>query len=213
MKDETAQIEQRVKRYWYNDGIGELMGGGIFLLLALYFSAQQYLGDRSFAGGLLQAGFVVVLIGSAFLARRLIGWLKEQVTYPRTGYVEYRSGGRNIRLMRVLSAGIAMLVAMAAIFITRRFNTIDAMTALTGLLVAVILIVKQGWASGIGRFYFLSMVSVALGVGLSISGLAQGYNLGLYYGLMGIAFAVSGGLTLMKYLRENPLIPGDENER
>jgi len=102
---------------------------------------------------------------------------------------------------------------MAGIFITRRFNTIDAMVALTGLLVAVILIVKQGWASGIGRFYFLSMVSVALGVVLSISGLAQGYNLGLYYGLMGIAFAVLGGLTLMKYLRENPLIPGDENER
>ncbi|HLA87150.1 MAG TPA: hypothetical protein VJL10_03950, partial [Anaerolineales bacterium] len=63
MKDETSQIEQRVKRYWYSDGIGELMGGGMFLLLGLYFSAQQYLDGQSFVGGLLQAGFLVILIG------------------------------------------------------------------------------------------------------------------------------------------------------
>lgn len=28
MKDNVSDVEQRVKRYWYADGFGELVGGG-----------------------------------------------------------------------------------------------------------------------------------------------------------------------------------------
>lgn len=212
MKDETSQIEQRVKRYWYRDGIGELMGAGMFLLLGLYFSAQQYLGDQSFVGGLLQSGFVVILIGGVFLTRRLVNVLKARVTYPRTGYVKYRTNNRHANLMRVLSAVVAMTVAMISIIVVGRFDMIDAMVAVTGVLVAVILSVKQGWSSGVGRFYFLSAASLVFGGILSVSGFARGYNLGMFYGLMGIAFAISGGLTLKRYLRENPLPAEAGNE-
>ncbi|MBK7453585.1 MAG: hypothetical protein IPJ46_07660 [Anaerolineales bacterium] len=69
MKDETSQIEQRIKRYWYRDGIGEMMGGVMFLVLAGYFSLQQYLGDESFIGGILQAGLVLLLIGGVYVGR------------------------------------------------------------------------------------------------------------------------------------------------
>jgi hypothetical protein len=205
MKDETSQIEQHVKRYWYSDGIGELMGGGVFLLLGAYFSLQQYVGDQSFVGGLLQAGFVLILISVVFLARRLITVLKVRLTYPRTGYVEYRTNNRNANLMRVLSVVAAMTVAMVSIFVARKFERIDAMVAVTGVLVAVIAIVKQGLSSRVGRFYLFSAASLVLGGILSVSGFARGYNLGLFYGLMGIVFAISGGLTLKRYLRENPL--------
>ncbi|MBI5842053.1 MAG: hypothetical protein HZB19_18355 [Chloroflexi bacterium] len=212
MKDEISQIEQRVKRYWYSDGIGELTGGGVFLLLGLYFTAQQYFGDESLAGSLLQTAFIVILIGALFLGRKLINFLKARVTYPRTGYVEYRQSGRNAILMRVLSAVVAMIVAGAAILITRRIDAIDSTVALTGILVGVILVVNQGWSSRMGRFYFLSAASFVLGGVLSVSGLPRGYNLGLFYALMAIAFAVSGGLTLKHYLRENelPLETGNE---
>ena len=91
MKDETTQIRQRVNRYWYSDGIGEMMGGVMFFLLAVYFSLQQYLGDESFIGGLLQAGLVLLLIGGVFVGRRVVNTVKARITYPRTGYVEYRT--------------------------------------------------------------------------------------------------------------------------
>ena len=48
-----------------------------------------------------------------------------------------------------------------------------------------------------------------LGILLSVSGLPNGYSLGLFYGLMGVFFMISGGLTLQHYLSENPL-PGEE---
>ncbi len=205
MKDETSQIEQRVKRYWYSDGIGEMMGGVMFFLLAVYFSLQQYLGDESFIGGMLQAGFVLLLIGGMFVSRRVISIVKARITYPRTGYVEYRTNSGNAVLMRILAMFTAMIVASISILVVRRFDSIDAMVAVTGLLVAVIFAVKQGLTSGLGRFYFMSALSIVLGGVLSVSGFPRGYNLGLFYGLMGLAFVISGGLTLKSYLRENPL--------
>ena len=205
MKDETSQIEQRVKRYWYSDGIGEMMGGVMFLVLAAYFSLQQYLGDESFIGGMLQAGLVLLLIGGVYVGRRVVNSAKARITYPRTGYVEYRTNSRNAVLMRVLAALTAMTVASVSIIVVRRFDSIDAMVAVTGLLVAVIFAVKQGLTSGLGRFYFLSAAALVFGGILSVSGFTRGYNLGLFYGLMGLAFVISGGLTLKSYLRENPL--------
>jgi hypothetical protein len=212
MKDETSKIEQRVKRYWYSDGIGELIGAGTFFLLGLYFSAQQYVGDQSFFGGLLQASFVLILISGVFVSRRVVNLVKARITYPRTGYVEYRVNTKNARSMRLLTAVVGMTVAMVSIFVVRSFHRIDAMVALTGLLVAVVFIVKQGLTTGVGRFYFLSAVSLVLGGILSVSGFARGYNLGLFYGLMGLGFAISGGLTLKRYLHENPLPMEAANE-
>jgi len=62
MKENFSDVEQRVKRYWYVDGFGELVGGGgMCLILALYFAAQQYFSDDSLIGGLLQASLVLVV--------------------------------------------------------------------------------------------------------------------------------------------------------
>ncbi|MBK8419827.1 hypothetical protein [Candidatus Villigracilis saccharophilus] len=212
MKDETSQIEQRIRRYWYKDGIGEMMGGVMFLVLAAYFSLQQYLGDESFISGILQAGLVLLLIGGMYVGRRVVNSAKARITYPRTGYVEYRTNSRNAVLMRILAAFTAMTVASMSVFVARKFDSIDAMVAVTGVLVAVILMVKQGWGSGLGRFYFLSAASLVLGGILSVSGFVRGYNLGLFYALMGIAFLISGGLILKRYLNENPLPVESVNE-
>src|SRR5512138_3625395 len=104
MKDNLSDVEQRVKRYWYVDGFGELVGGGgMCLILAVYFATQQYFGDDSLVGRLLQVGLFFVLVGGMFLVRRLINAAKLRVTYLRTGYVEY-SQPQNKRLMAVLSA-------------------------------------------------------------------------------------------------------------
>lgn len=212
MNNNLSDVEQRVKRYWYIDGIGELMGGGVFLLLGLYFSAQQYFGDQSLVGVLLQSGFAVILIGGVLIGRRLINLLKTRFTYPRTGYVEYPTTEKNAMWRRIFTAAIAMAVAIASIVITRRIDAIDSMVAVTGVLAAIILLVKQGWSSGVPRFYILSAASLILGIVLSVSGLPSGYNLGAFYGLMGTAFAISGGLTLRRYLQGNPAPVETQNE-
>ena len=206
MKDNVSDVEQRVKRYWYVDGFGELVGGGgMCLILALYFSAQQYLGDDSLISGLLQASLVLVLLGGMFLVRRLISAAKLRVTYPRTGYVEYRTSEKNRLVTGILSGVVGMIMAMTFIFIVRQFNKIDAMVAVSGVVMGIILLVKQVWTVKVKRFYILSAMALIYGAVLSVSGFPRGYNLGLFYALMSLSFVISGGLTLKKYLDENPL--------
>jgi hypothetical protein len=115
--------------------------------------------------------------------------------------------------MRILSGFVAMAVAVAAVIIARRIQSIDSMVAITGVLVAVIFLIKPGLSSGVARFYFFSLLALALGGALSVSGFASGYNLGLFYGVMGLTFMISGGLVLRHYLSENPMPVGAENGR
>ena len=205
MKDNLSDVEQRVRRYWYVDGFGELVGGGgMCLILAAYFASQQYFGDAALIGTLLQVSLFFVLVGGMFVVRRLINAAKLRVTYPRTGYVEY-SQPQNRRLMGALSAIVGMAMAMTFIFIVRQFNRIDAMVAVSGAVMGIILFVKQVWSAKVKRFYILSVAAVLYGMALSVSGFPRGYNLGLFYGLMSLSFAISGGLTLKRYLDENPL--------
>jgi hypothetical protein len=213
MQSNLSDVEQRVKRYWYTDGIGELTGGGMFILLGIYFAAQQYFGEHSLFSGLLQAGLVIFLIGGMSLGRWLIKALKSRVTYPRTGYVEYHVDPQSTNRRRVIVAVVAGLVAAFSLVFAKRIASFLNLTlALTGILVGVILIFLQGRGSGLERFYALGAVSIVLGTALSLSGLPDGYGLGLFYGLMGIAFVISGGIVLHRYLQDNPLPPEDERE-
>lgn len=205
MKDNFSDVEQRVRRYWYVDGFGELVGGGgMCFILAIYFAAGEYFGAESFFGGILQASMVLVLLGGIVLVRRLVNAAKQQVTYPRTGYVEY-SQPKNKVAASVLSAAVGIVMAVTFVFTVRQFNKIDGMVAISGLVMGIILFAKQVWTVRVKRFYILSVASIIYGGILAVSGLARGYNLGIFYALMSISFALSGGLTLKKYLDENPL--------
>jgi len=62
------------------------------------------------------------------------------------------------------------------------------------------------------RFYVLGGLAIVLGIVLAYSDLPQMYTLTLFYGLLGIAILLSGGLVLRRYLTENPpqLEPNNE---
>jgi hypothetical protein len=182
------------------------------LLLAIYFAAQEYFGNDSIISSVLQASLVLVLLGGIFVVQRLIGAAKLRVTYPRTGYVEYPSP-QNKRVIAVLSAIVGMIMAMTFVFIVRQFSRIDGLVAVSGVAMGIILFLKQVWTVKVKRFYILSAVAALYGLMLSVSGFPRGYNLGLFYVLMSLSFAISGGLTLRNYLEENPLHTELGNER
>jgi hypothetical protein len=204
---ELSQVEQRVKRYWYEDGIAELAGGGMFVLLGLYFAIQEIFGEKSLVSVILQVSLALLMIAGAFGVRWLVNLLKTRLTYPRTGYVQYRVNERDAKHRRYTIAGSAMLIAVASVVSADYIRAFDSMVLVTGLLVGLILIVLRGKSAGLKRFYVLGVLAVLLGGALSMSGLAQIFNLTLFYGLSGITFIVSGGLTLHRYLREHPLQP------
>lgn len=208
MQSNISDVEKRITRYWYTDGIAEVIGGGMFLLLGLYFAAQEFMGQNSLASGLLQTSLALLMIGGAFVSRRLVNALKARLTYPRTGYVEYQINEDQMKRRRVWAFALAFVVSVLTMIFVRTFQIVDSLVAVTGVMVGLILIILRAKSAGITRFYFLGGISLVLGLALSVSRLPNGYSLGLFYGLMGICFLISGGITLAKYLRDNPL-PGD----
>jgi hypothetical protein len=205
MRTNVSDVEQRVKRYWYTDGIGELIGGGMFILMGVYFALQEFLGQDSLVSGILQASLILVLIGGMFIGRRLINALKTRVTYPRTGYVEYQVEEGAIKSRRIWIMLLAFAISALTMIFVRLFQFFDSIVAVTGVAVGLILVILRAKSARLARFYMLGAVSVLLGLGLSVSGLPNAYSLGLFYGLMGLCFMISGGLTLRRYLEENPL--------
>lgn len=205
MQHNLFEVEQHVKRYWYTDGIGELIGGGMFILLAIYFALQEFLGQNSLVGGILQVSLILVMIGGMAISRKLVTALKTRLTYPRTGYVEYHVDERNLRSRRIWVILLAFTISALTMVFVRLFQSFDSIVAVTGVAVGLILVILRAKAAGLTRFYALGLISIALGLALSVSKLPNGYSLGLFYGLMGLCFMISGGLTLRRYLEENPL--------
>ncbi|MBN1454434.1 MAG: hypothetical protein JW963_25680 [Anaerolineales bacterium] len=208
--NDMKQVEQRVKRYWYADGIAEIASGGMFLLLGLYFGVLGYFEEGSLVSVILQVSMVLVMIGGAFGVRWLVNTLKSRLTYPRTGYVEYRVNEKDAKQRRWIVVAVAIIVASASILLVDYIRGLDSMVLITGVLVGIIFIALRGKSSGLKRFYALGGLAIVMGIALAYSNLSQVYTLSLFYGLLGIAILISGGLVLRSYLQENP--PPSEND-
>lgn len=206
------EVEQRVKRYWYTDGIAELAGGVMFILLGLYFGIQGYVGENSLVSIILQVSLALLIIAGAFGVRWLVNVLKARLTYPRTGYVKYRVNESDAKRRRWVVAGLAMVVAIASILLVDTLRGLDSMVLVTGLLVGVIFIALRGKSAGLKRFYALGVLAILLGVCLAFANLPQAYSLGLLYGLLGLVLLISGALVLRRYLSENPLPTEGDHE-
>jgi hypothetical protein len=211
-KDDMNQVERRVKRYWYTDGIAELASGGMFILLGLYFGVLGYFQEGSLISVILQVSMVLVMIGGAYGVRWLVNTMKSRLTYPRTGYVEYRVNEKDAKIRRYVVVAAAMIIAIASIVLGDYIRDLDSMVLITGVLVGIIFIALRGNSSGLKRFYVLGGLAIVLGIVLAYSKLPQVYSLALFYGLLGVAILISGGLVLQRYLAENPPISENGNE-
>jgi len=212
MKDDFAEVEQRVKRYWFSDGIGELAGGGMFLLLAAYFGIPQFLGENNLFSVILQSSLVLVMVAGIFVVRWLVTVLKTRLTYPRTGYVEYRVDRNNALRRRMLTMAVAMVIAFLMVLLAGSIQVVDSTVLVTGVVVGVVFVILRGKSYGVQRFYLLGAISIVIGTALSFSRLPNGYSLAAFYGLMGLGVVISGGWVLFRYLKKNPLPTESDNE-
>ena len=204
MNHDLKEPGLRAVRYWYVDGTFELAFGGLCLLLAAYFYAQASLSD-SWMAGLLSGLLVLVLIGGGYLVNRLTRALKERLTYPRTGFVSYqreRGMRRSVRIA-VIFAASALIAGLLVLFVAGRPNGFELMPGVTGLIFGAV-IAFIGYRTALLRFYLLAALSLVFGAGLSVSGLSEGLDLAAFYGALSLVLFTFGGVTLWRYLRDNP---------
>ncbi len=206
-KDASSLAAQRAQQYWLVDGIAELVMGGFFVVLGLYFGAQAILPEDSFAASMLAPAMLLVVVGGGLASRTVIKKIKERLTYPRTGSLPYRQPSKRRRwLTAVLAFGMALLIS--ALFASGP-DSISWIPAISGILFGAYWL-YYGHQIGLTRFYILAAISAVTGGTVTFSGMRESIGLPLYYLVMGVFLLVSGGVTLWSYLRNAPR-PGEES--
>jgi hypothetical protein len=206
MNDDINHTVQRTRQYWFIDGLAELSVGGLFILLGVYFFIQAILPAGSLALLIFQLSFVFILFGMIFISRYLLNKLKSRITFPRTGYVSYKKASKKQKL---LSASLAILIASLPIilFFTTPLS-VNWIPVFTGLLVGTIWLISA-LRIGLLRLYLQALLSLIMGVLISLANLDTYPSLAIYYGVMGTVLAMSGGIILAKYLSQHPAIEND----
>jgi hypothetical protein len=203
--DSISRVEERVYRHWYEDGLGELTSGGLFLLFAFYFGGHVWLEKGNPTGRLLLDGGLILLLIFGILATRwLLGVMKAHLTYPRTGYVELNSPER-ISFNRALTTLVGLVGAVLVFFWGKTAGSYSWAPAAIGLLFGIVYLIVAIKSGGLRRFYLLAAFSAVLGFGLWFSLLLVTFNLALFYVVLGLLSMISGGVTLARFLKEHPI--------
>ncbi len=128
--NDIDRLMKQTQRYWYEDGFWD-MGLGSFSLLAGFISAVQALAPRDLLPGpLVDIAGPLLLIGGGFAITWMINRLKSNVTFPRTGYVNYERRGPG-RLVRLVALAL-LAAAMAAGTVVVNRNTLN-LTVIFGI--------------------------------------------------------------------------------
>ena len=201
MNDQNKEINEtikRTKRYWYVDGFSEI-GVGLLLIVIILFNhlagmvQQPVLQIILFVVGLP----VLILLGSRGLSRVVVK-LKEKYTYPRTGYVAYQGKTGSRRWKRVLLSGtLGLLVGALTSLLSGSLPIIYQQGFVTVMIACAYTYI--GYSIGLKRFYWIAGTTIALGLGLILSGMAEMRFFLTFFIGQGLIWIISGVVALRQY--------------
>jgi hypothetical protein len=203
--DQVASLLKRPKLYYNIDGVGELGMGVMMLGFGLMMWVQPHAPKGS--AWLRNAG-VLCLAALLYYGTKAI---KERVTYPRTGFVEYRK--RDGVRSAIAAALLVPLFAVGIRVVHGHHWYMPPFGSLYGLFLSA------GYAYGIARVArWKLIVAVAMAAGslalayppASLTGAVA--DIGTYalcFLLFGPLFLISGAISFWLYLRRTPA-PGVE---
>ncbi len=205
MRRDIDQTIQRSRRYWYDDGLGEIAIGVVLMAVGALLLTEAF---RLIPPGISALALPVVVIGGWWLAGLAVRAAKNRITYPRTGYVRYPRPARRPRRL-VIAVGVgAAFAALAVVLALLAPASLAWLPTSDGVLVGAFF-VYMAYSAGLARFYLLGLVSVIAGLSTSLSGLGDSMGSGVYFAATGAAIALSGVVVLALYLRSTRPPEGD----
>lgn len=192
---------KRTERYWYEDGIWEIGFGLINLLLAGYFGAAEWVLANRLPAPVLAILQMATLLGIFWLMARVVRFLKERITYPRTGYVAYRRGPLKQRARRVLLISLVSGGLAAALVLISASSTLHSSTPIITGVVMSGMIVYLAVRFNLLRMYGLAVLTLAFSIITALLPVSETSGRVLFFGSYGLVFLLSGCLVLAGYLR------------
>ncbi len=210
-RNTVDEVRKRTERYWYEDGIWEISFGLAIAVLAGVNFLVVSLAKTNFPAGILVL-LQVASIGIVFLlVGRLVRFLKERITYPRTGYVCYHkpaplSRARRILVMVLLATGLSALIGLLS-----AFGVVATSVALiTGIILGTAL-VYLGVHFDLMRMFVLAALTLALGGAVALLPVGESFGTAFFFGGFSLLFLFSGAGALWSYLRRTQSAGADDD--
>jgi len=201
---ELRALENRPRRYWNVDGIPELMMGLVWILWGGALLVGEAL-PRGSAANVYWMVFPAVLVLSGVASNWAIKKLKERLTYPRTGYIEYREPARHVRLLTGLMV-VVTAAALAALIVTGRAAGLEHTAApAIGVILSLAFVVASIRQKAP---HFLALAGVALALGAAFATLKLGFAaINWLFVWLGVVATIMGVWRLRRYLQQHPAEP------
>jgi len=214
--DQVESLLKRPMAYDNIDGVGELSIGFMFLSFALLGWLQVHTPEHSIWNRMyvlfIWVGLMILVITLGSKA------IKKYVTYPRTGFVKYRTRDTigPLIVVLIIAFGVSALAATGLFLATRsRWNLMPALPF--GLLIAASYAfgigrtVRWKWAVAVSMLLGSMMIAVLparltgiLASGSWVTTMFRAESIGAYLlcaMLYGVVFLISGGVSFGLYLR------------
>ncbi len=197
MKEDIEGIMRSTRRYWYQDGFVEIAIGLLFGLVGVGVYLQQVALGNPTLLIVLVVGLMAFILAGSLIVQWLVPRLKQRITYPRTGYVEYDH--RRDRRARWLPIAVALALAILTLTIPDAF-------AGTGVIVGLLLcgiLSYLAYRSSVWRLVVAAVVAVAVGIASHYLALSDLGGTALVFAVVGASLLIGGSLALIAYLRRS----------
>lgn len=195
-EQQLDHYRRQANRYCFEDGFMEMVFGTIFLVMAigmfLMFSV-----DHAYMW-IVTIGFLVVVFSLAFGASRLVGGLKERITYLRSGYVET---GNHKAIPRWVEIAGALTIIGVSFVMPNDFPQ----PAIINAMGVTFILGTIAYRVGLSRLYGVMFLAIALGFVVFYIGDVDVIQAAGPFASTGVLLLISGGLTFYNYLHTHPV--------
>lgn len=220
--------EQRAFRSWFADGLSTLVAGVGCLVVAFFLLYDH---DRPVTPLSIAITFLVFFLYGAVLLRQrqIVEWLKSRITYPRTGYAlppslaEDPAAATGLTVLSLQATGRKRSPEAEKVDADRRRHVMIMAVAVT-VAISGMMLVQNRWSCAVAG----ALITVSLWYGarkeqwlswVTLGGLPLvGFAMSIFYADhvegpqrpayflvgTGVVFVLDGGLTLLRYLWQNP---------
>lgn len=203
------KVIRNTRRYWFVDGIVEISGGALITFIALSYFLTSLISNVVLKSILLGLGQPLVIILGAFVIRKIVAWLKDNITYPRTGYLYFNNPPENRRVQRIIKVIFVSVIVSLVVAFFMKLLPMQLMPVIS-MVIFSIFTIYLGYQNAVTRFYFVALVLIALGVIISVVNLDDVMRFVIIYAALGLTWMISGAIALINYLRKTT--PLKENE-
>jgi hypothetical protein len=197
----VLEAERRAQRYWSVDGLPELMMGLLWIVWGAAWLVGQGL-PRGSVSNIYWTLAPLLLVFTGLAAVWATKKLKARITFPRTGYVEWKPPSR---LQQIGGGGSAALIAGVLVVLLTKSRT-EGWEHLAAPMIGAVIAVGLAIAAVVQRAPHLLIVAGASVVfGFALGSTVQGSD-GLNWMLvaLGATTSIVGGVRLWRFVRTHP---------